>query len=227
MSKQNGQGVHIEDEEGLVDRKTKNHILDLRKQIDNDERELFVEKATDPNVRLDPRQATQYWAVSVKQYLRGIKRLWHEDDETGEGSALDNVEYYWQEKQIGESFTLIPPDKDGYEFSIIAHPDTDADMVRRMLDLPKEESVPQPHAVKIRGLDDILNREKISHTWTVYVDKRGAPPNWERKTLVNEQPLPKELLEDAVEVADNFLQQAGIGFEIAADDYTADDGPGL
>lgn len=230
MSKQNGQrqsgdDVHIEDEEGLVDRKTKNHILDLRKQIDVDERELFVEKATNPDIQLNPRQATQFWAVSIKQYLRGIKRLWHQDDDANNG--ISQVDYYWQEKQIGDGYTLVPPDKDGYEFSIIAYPEVNPQGVRRQLNLPRDATVPEPVEVELHGLDDILNREMISHRWHVYVDKRGAPPTWSEVTLVNEQPLPKDLLEDAIEVADDFLQQAGIGFDIAADDYTAESGAGL
>lgn len=222
---QAGEDVHIEDDEGLVDRKTKNHILELRKQIDADERELFVEKASNPEHKLNRQYATQCWSVTVKQYLRGIKRLWHQEDDANNG--LSNVDYYWREKLIGDGYTLIPPDKDGYAFSHIAQPTVAAETLRQTLDLPKSEPVPEPRTVEIRGLDDILNRESIKETWVVHVDKRGAPPNWEKKVLVNEQPLPKDLLEDAVEVADDFLQQAGVGFDITADDYTADSGPGL
>jgi hypothetical protein len=80
MSSENGYssadvGIEVSDEEGLVDKKTKEHILNLRVQIDEDERELFVNKATDPDQALSYVQATQYWSVSVRQYLRGIKRL--------------------------------------------------------------------------------------------------------------------------------------------------------
>jgi len=39
-------------------------------------------------------------------------------------------------------------------------------------------------------------------------------------------PLPKHVLENAVEVADNFLQQAGLGFEIGVPDYRSTE-PGL
>jgi len=52
MSSVTGNDVTIEDEEGVVDRKTKDHILNLRVQVDEDERALYVERASDPDANL-------------------------------------------------------------------------------------------------------------------------------------------------------------------------------
>jgi len=219
---QSGAGVELQDDEGIVDRKTKEHILNLRVMVDDDERELFVHKATDPEVGLSRERAIQHWSISVKQYLRGIKRLWHTDGK----SDVKNVEFYWQEKEIS-SFTLVPPDKNGYQFSLSAREEIDDEQLRMMLDLPRGVEPPRPHTVTFEGLNDVLKTDTIEHTWFVYTEKSGAKPNWEQLTLQHRSPLPKELLEEAVEVADDFLQQAGLGFDITAQPYKADGEPGV
>lgn len=206
-------GIQISDDEGLVDKRTKQHILSLRREVDNDERELFVNKFTDPEADISYAEAVQHWSVSVKQYLRAIKRLWNDG---GDQHHIKNVEHYWNSVKIYEQ-TLTPPDKGGYRFSLIGQPGISSEDVRRMLGLPSDVTVPQPQTVTITGLQEVLERQRIGHTWTVYIDKSGPPPAWEQLVLQQEQPLPKELLERAVEVAQDFLQQAGIGFKIGDD----------
>lgn len=206
-------GIAVNDEDGLVDKRTKQHILNLRVSVDNDERELFVNWPKENPRSYNERKAVEQWSISVKQYLRGIKRLWH--DEAG-SNDVRNVDYYWREKQI-DSYELVPPDKDGYQFSLISIPNMDAGDVRTELGLPRGVDVPQPKTVTIQGLQDVLDRKRIGHSWSVYVEKTGAKPNWEQKILTREVPLPKDLLSQAVEVADDFLQQAGIGFKIGDD----------
>jgi len=206
-------GIEINDDEGVVDKKTKEHILNLRVEVDNDERELFVNWPREEPRGFSQMQAVQQWSISVKQYLRGIKRLWH--DETGKND-VKNVDYYWREKTIAE-YTLPPPDKDGYQFSLIAQPGIDEQTLRSELGLPRGVEIPKPETIEIKGLEDVLKRDSIGHSWTVYTEKRGARPNWEQVVLHQEIPLPKSVLEEAVEVADDFLQQAGIGFKIGND----------
>lgn len=206
-------GIGVNDEEGLVDKRTKQHILNLRVSVDNDERELFVNWPKENPRSFSEMQAVQQWSISVKQYLRGIKRLWHQENPSNE---VRNVEYYWREKEIA-TYELVPPDKDGYRFSLIGVPNMTAQDVRTELALPRDADVPEPQTVTIKGLQDVLDRQSIGHTWSLYVEKNGARPNWEQMILTREMPLPKELLSQAVEVADDFLQQAGIGFKIGDD----------
>lgn len=206
-------GIQINDDEGLVDKRTKEHILNLRQQIDNDERELFVNWPKEDRRSFNQVQAVQQWAVPVKQYLRAIKRLWHTD---GSENNVRNVEFYWRQKTIAE-YELTPPDKDGYQFSLIGAPDMTPDDLRNRIGLPRGVDVPQQVTITVNGLQEILDRDRIGHTWTVYVEKSGARPNWNQKVLTKEMPLPKDLLTNAVEVADDFLQQAGVGFKIGND----------
>lgn len=202
----------INDEEGLVDRKTKGHILDLRRQIDEDERRLFIELEANPQSGINHIEATQYWAVTVKQYLRSIKRLWGstKDDED---HNVKGVREYWEEKKIG-TVELPPPDKNGYQFSLCANEELGDEQLRRNLDLPRGTEIPRPVERDFFGLSSILEGDTVEHTWRVWVQKEGARPNWEDEILYQARPLPKGLLEKSVEEADNFLQQAGIGFDI-------------
>jgi len=208
-------GWEVSNDEGIVDRKTKQDIQNLRTQINVDERELFVNKTSDPESPVTYHMALEYWAVSVRQYIRGIKRLWGDSDH-GDKSRVKNVDYYWREKEIG-SVTLTPPDRDGYDFSMIAHPEMTETDVRRRLDLPHGEDIPQPVEKTFNGLESILHERGVEYSWYLYTEKSGAPPNWEEMTLHVEGPIPKHILEQAIEVADAFLQQAGIGFKIGDD----------
>ncbi|MFB6198900.1 MAG: hypothetical protein ABEI52_11650 [Halobacteriaceae archaeon] len=213
--------LKVEDEEGLVDTETKKQILNLRAQIDDDERELYVEKITQGMI--DRHQANHFWSVSIRQYLRGIKRLWN--DEAQGTSKIRNVERFWSEKEIG-SYTLYPPDKDGYEFSIVAQ-GLQPQEIRRQLELPRQAEIPEPHEIEFKGLDSILTTQIIYKRWDVLVSAEGPPSEHEYVTLEQEIPIPKPILERAIETADNFLQQAGIGFETSAPDYMGGDEPGL
>ena len=214
--------VHVEDEEGVVDRKTKEHILNLRTQVDEDERTLYVERASDPQYNLTVAEANQYWGISVRQYLRGIKRLWGTDPNV---DGVRNVSKFWQEKKIGEE-TLVPPDKDGYQFSLVVNGEIEEQELKQRLGLPKKCELPEPYTVTFHGLNSILSQNRIENTWVVKTDMTGPPPEHESVVLHRVHPLPKHLLENAVEAADNFLQQAGLGFEIGVPDYRSTE-PGL
>lgn len=226
MSSENGtqSDIHISDEDGVVDRKTKEHILGLRRQIDMDERELFIQDLKDPNINLSYGEATQFWSITIKQYIRSIKRIY--DSDNPDISDVPRVGFFFEEKKIGE-ITLMPPDKDGIPFGRLAQSQGNPQIIKQRFGLPKDEDLPQPVTKEWYGLNSILNRDVVEHRWTVYTSKTGAPPNWEQLTLETRQPVPKGILEQAVETADNFLQQAGIGFEIEAEPYMAEGEPGL
>ncbi len=222
MSSVTSNDVTIEDEEGVVDRKTKEHILNLRVQVDEDERALYVERASDPNTNLSVAEANQYWGISVRQYLRGIKRLW------SSGSEIDgvrNVAEYWEERKIAEE-RLVPPDKAGYRFSLLETDQYGEQELKQRLGLPRKCELPKPVIKEFYGLNDVLSRNRIEHRWVVKTKMEGPPPQHESIVLQRVLPLPKHVLENAVEMADNFLQQAGLGFEIGVPDYRSTE-PGL
>lgn len=219
----NGTQQRVKDDEGDVDRQTKQQILSLRKQVDDDERALYIEHMSNPESNLTIPEANQYWAISVRQYLRGIKRLWTDVDNT----PIRNVEKYWEELNIG-SERLVPPDKDGYQFSLLdQHKQYDDTTLRRRLDLPRTADLPRPIVKRFQGLKSVLKTNRIEHTWVVKTDATGPPPEHDYVQLEVVRPVPKHILENAVEAADSFLQQAGLGFEVAVPDYYGGDEPGL
>lgn len=223
MSLDTSDEITVEDEEGVVDRKVKEQVLDLRSQIDEDERAIYVEMLSDPARSFTISDANRFWGVSVRQYLRGIKRLWGNTDATRVRSVGD----YWQEMHLGTE-TLNPPDKGGYQFSLAAHLDTHPpDELKRAIGLPKRAELPKPEVVEFHGLDSILSQNRIEHTWVVKTDVSGPPPEHESVHLQVAEPIPKHILENAVEAADNFLQQAGLGFDVGVPDYHGGDTPGL
>jgi len=220
MSMDNGSspGAKIQDEEGVVDTKVKEHLLSLRRQLDQDERTLFVERAVEG---LSHARAEQFWGIAVRQYLRSIKRLWSDDEAK---TPLQNIDEYWQDIELGE-VTVTPPDAEGYQFSLVAR-GYDPRTLRRKLGLPPTAELPEPKTVSFRGLSSVLRRRVVSAEWLVTVDDSGPPPEHEQVALDVTRPVPKHILENTVEAADNFLQQAGIGFEVSGEDIYSSE-PGL
>lgn len=215
--------VTIEDEEGVVDREVKKHVLSLRRQLDEDERTIYVEMVSNPAYDLTVDAANEYWGISVRQYLRGIKRLWSNDEKTD----VRNVKEYWTKKKLGAE-TLIPPDQGGYQFSLVAHADRYSEMqLKRAIGLPRKADLPMPQVVEFHGLNSILSQNRIDHTWVVQTNMSGPPPEHQSMTIHVETPIPKHILENAVEAADTFLQQAGLGFEVGVPDYWGEGGPGI
>lgn len=216
-------GVRVEDEEGGVDKQTKQQVLNLRKQVDEDERKLYVDMAADPQTQLTPHECNKYWGVSIRQYLRSIKRLWGESDSTN----VSGVEKFWKQIEIG-AVTLVPPDEPGRPFSRVQQHEHLSEMqLRRLLSLPPSAEIPEPKTTEFYGLQSVLQTTSVSQTWTVTIDDQGPPPEHEIITLQSAFPVPKHILENSVEAADEFLQQAGIGFEIGVPDYMGGSEPGI
>ena len=215
--------THVEDEGDVVDRQIKSHVLGLRKQIDEDERNIYVEMASDPTYDLSVDRANEFWGVSVRQYLRAIKRLWTTED----SSNVRNVDHYWRELLIGRE-DITPPDTHTHQFSLVQYTEEYSEQeLRRAIGLPRDAEVPKPKRVEFFGLNSILNHTKVAETWTVQTDTTGPPPEHSSVTLQTEMAIPKHILENAVEAADAFLQQAGLGFKTAVPAYWGEGGPGL
>jgi len=213
--------IQVPDDEGSVDEKVKTEILNLRKQVNEDERQLYINLMTDPETNLSTPQANYYWGISVRQYLRSVKRLWDDEEvEESQDTALNNVKKYWQELVIGEE-TLYPPDTDGYQFSLMRHAERyDDKTLKREIGIPANADLPQPYTETFQGLSSVLNANRISRTWIVKTKVRGPPSEHETVTPQAVKPVPKHVLENAIEAADNFLQSVGIGLDISDEHQT-------
>jgi hypothetical protein len=220
MSESDANGrVKVTDEEHSVDKQLKNSVLKLRQTIDEDERKLYVDRLRDPEIPYSRMEANQDWGVSVRQYLRAIKRLWDEDEN------MAGVTEYWRRKELG-SVTLVPPDTNNYQFSAVTQ-EASRPQLRRFIGLPRGVDIPEPFEYTFSGLGDILNTRIVQHSWTVTVDNSGPPPSHERVTVQDAQVVSKPILENAVEAADAFLQQGGLGFEVSLPDYYGGEEAGI
>lgn len=217
MSSKNGHGgngrVQVTDEENGVDQQLKQQVLKLRETVDEDERALYVDRVRDREQHYTRTNANQDWALSIRQYLRSIKRLW---DNEGD---IAGVQEYWQELPIG-TVELAPPDAEGYQFSLVASRDAVSQSeMRRAIGLPRGADIPTVYREQFNGLSSVLNTRVVEHTWSITVDASGPPPSHRRVTVQAARPVPKHILENALEAADAFLQQAGLGFETSLPDY--------
>lgn len=212
------------DEENTVDRKIKNQILGLRETVDQDERRLYVDRMQE-EPHYSRQHANRDWAISVRQYLRGIKRLWADTDDV----PIKNVDYYWQEILLHDSAeTMWPPNHNDFKFELMQFAgEYDERKLRDAIGLGKRGDFPEPYRVEFRGLQSVLARDRIEHTWVITTHKEGPPPNHNIERPSISMPVPKHILENAVEAADNFLQQAGLGFNISIPDYTGGEEPGI
>jgi len=212
--------VQVTDDEDGVDQQLKQQVMSLRQTVDEDERKLYVDRLRDPEIPYSQAEANQDWALSVRQYLRAIKRLWDDEEQ------ISGVPEYWKEMRLG-SVTLVPPDTDGYQFSAVVNQQMSTAQLRRHIGLPRGVELPEPEVYTFNGLKDILNTRVVSHSWTVTVDNSGPPPSHEHVTVQDGAVVPKPALENAVEAADAFLQQAGLGFETSLPDYYGGEEPGI
>jgi len=206
MAEQNGDPQEVIDEDGDVDKALKRRIIQARERVDETELALYRDAALQPDVNLSEFQKIQIYATTVKQFLRRIEPLMRVE-------GVPNNEQYYKEAEIGQ-ITLIPPDTDGYRFSMAAQSDRDDKTLRHMLDLPRGAEIPEPLVIPFVGLQSIIEREPVlQNRWEVCTEKSGARPNWEYVYPHAQQPVPKDIYEDAVRTADMFLQQAGIGLD--------------
>jgi hypothetical protein len=201
----------VPDEEGTVDAKIKTQIIQSRNRVNRAEQELFVEAEVDPSINIPRNDRVVIWGTIVKQYLREIEPILRSDE-------VQNATEYYKHKEIGE-VNLIPPDTDGYQFSMVAYTDKSDKQLRRMLGLPKGVDVPQVERIPLNGLKSIIEAPDVfQHRWTVTVDNSGAPPNHKEVYPHAQEIIGKQTLIDAVRHANQFLQDAGIGLDLEEED---------
>jgi len=218
--------VQIQDEEEYVDKRVKQRILDARQQVDDMEKALFDEELLSPDVNIGHSRKVLAWGNTVRRFLRNIEVILLRIDLSAAGGERgDPSERYLHDVDLG-AVTLVPPDKRGFQFSKVAHPDvSDADL-KRMLDLPSSADIPKPTDVPFEGLQSIVSSDSLlAESWHVSLG-RGNPAERQTIELHAERPVPKSIYEDAIRAADRFLHDANIGINIKAQDHYSEE-PGL
>jgi hypothetical protein len=214
----------VADEDNRIDRKIKDRIVESRNRIDEAEKEFFVNQLgqTDPQ-NLTPQDKQRYeqtkrhfadrWGVLVRQYIRSVKPLLT-------SSEIPKSEEYWLKLPVYTA-NVAPPKERDYDWSRFATTDSPMETARRM-GLPPSFDPPESKPVEIIGLKELMDRDKISLSWHIDPTPEKLPPAKDDRYLDIDRPLPKEAYENAIELTDDFLDQAGIGLGI--EESEPDDG---
>lgn len=214
----------IADPDDVVDRKIKDRIVKARNRIDEAEKEFFVNQLGKTNPRsLNSRQRTEYeltkrhyadrWGILVRQYIRSVKTLLTNDE-------ISHSREYWKNRIVYKS-KIAPPDQDDYEWSRFVLEDDPMQTAERM-GLPLSFDPPEAKLVEIVGLKELMDKEKISLSWHIKPRPDKMPPKEDDRYVDIDRPLPKKAYENAIELTDDFLDQAGIGLGVKEDE--PDDG---
>lgn len=211
-------GQKVLDEEGTVDQKVKQRILQARQRVDDREDYLYIEAPVEDGKSISDLQQVIYWGVAVKQYLRAIEPLLRSDD-------VSKANEYYKEKSLG-SVKLTPKDTDRYPFSKVVSGEIDPMQFKIQHGLERGVSLPYPVTKFFVGLEDIIEAgQTVSKTWQV---KTGAFSDPQANGVVvtkDERPIPKPIYESAVREADAFLQQAELGVNVGAPEVNSHPDP--
>jgi len=211
--------IHIDDEEEYVDKRIKERILKSREQVDETEQALFDEELLMPDVQIPDPQKVVAWGNTVRRFLRNIETVMMQEE-------IDDAHRYHEEIELG-TVQIVPPDTNGYEFSLIAQEGIDDKVLKRRFNLPSGAKLPKPKTIAFTGLKSVLEHDPIlTASWAVTIDDSGPPPMHDTITVNKQQPVPKSVYEDAIRASDRFLQQAGIGLNLKAQPHRSKE-PGL
>jgi hypothetical protein len=210
--------LEVTDDEGEIDRKIKQRIIDARRRIDDAEMRLFIDTLGGQTLRnnAEYRQArhalADRWGILVRQYIRAVRPLLTSPE-------VPKADHYWREVPIYERM-VAPPDGDTYEWSRFATEDASNVEIARTMELPPSvaKDIPTPKPVRITGLRDVLENYELEFQWSITTNPDEIPPRQDTRHLERRITLPKSAYEVAVENTDEFLQQAGVGLALSQQD---------
>lgn len=197
--------MQVQDTDNVLDRQLKKRLINLRNQVDERWDDIFVKSViAGENPNTSP-ELLQAWGAAAKQYLTAIEPLLVDED-------ITDSQHYYREIPIGE-VELVPPDTDDIPFSEIAQTEGNELHFRLRYDLPDRMELPESETVTFTGLREVIERPALlTHTWNL----QAGPEHGGVLRLTARQVVPKEVYRNAVRHADQFLQNAGVGFEISA-----------
>jgi len=212
-------GMQVIDD-GTVDTKFKNRIVNARKRVDDREDDIFVRAPLSGTVG-GRQELVQLWGTTVRQYLKTIEPILR----SGEIARSD---YYYNNIEIANE-VVYPPDgetpvstrngSETWDIEWSKYYRDDFDPFRAMggnLKAGPGFEPPEPRKITLHGLKDVIETEQIHVEWSVPLNS-GEPFGDVAKPSVT-YPVKKQWLEVAIRAADQFLQEeANIGLEIGAD----------
>ena len=195
------QNKRVRDEEGNVDEKVKNRILTARKNIDDTEMLLYVQAPVEG--RADAESQIEGYGMVVRQYIRSILPLLKSEE-------VIESDYYKDEVELANF--EVPPPPGSENWPLLARDHVSVQAVSDTL--PPTFDPPEPKPFTLYGLQSILETERVEMEWVVELTRRPTPDGSGVEHLVVDEPLPKFVYDSAVEYADEFLQNIGIGVDI-------------
>jgi hypothetical protein len=204
MTEKDGERVQ---DDGSVDQRIKDRILDSRERVEEMEPQIYVEGALSPSTNLSEAELDHIYATLVRQYLRNIEPVLKSD-------SVEQAQFYYREKEIVTE-TIRPPESDGVDWAAFAMADDPVPLMRELGFSPDFEP-PEPKTVEYRGLLDVIEKEQVTLSWTIVERPGAAPPNQSVTRLTRTWRPNQKVLNRAVRIADEFLQNAGIGLEIGS-----------
>lgn len=200
--------LELDDDGNFVDRRKKQDLLEMRQTVREWQQELFTQVRFG---KMDYETATTIWGDRVREYLVTIEPLLL----TGEGPTFTDPENFEFELDGAEDVYLnaelgiveVPPPE---EYHTLKQQAKQSETIK----LPSNETL-EPQEQPIVGLKNVIELDTVQASWQVDVyDARRAPSQrLQTRTVQNEVPLNRVTLQNAVRVADEWLQNQGIGIE--------------
>lgn len=208
MASTHNTGLEIQDEGNYTDRRKKKDLLDMRETVTEWQRELFTQVRFG---ELDLNTAVTIWGERVREYLERVEPILL----TGDGPTftqdeefdykLDGAREVYTSVELG--VVEVPPPE---EYGQLARQAQESEHIKIL-----EDSHPQPKERVIKGIKEVIERETVAAEWEVSVYDGRLPPSdrVREQAIQNEVPLNRVTLRNAVRVADEWLQNHGIGIE--------------
>jgi len=201
----------VKDTDDLVAREKKKMIIESRKMVNQVEAELFLAGPGD-DIQVD--SLTTYNHI-IRQYLRNIEVLLANDDIKGATEAYKNA-------FLGR-VTITPPVDPNQETKPDHLQDDDptpqwAQYANSDIVLHRFSDPVEPQTFEVAGLREIIETQGRSATWDIIVDRKrskaydGSGP--EKMTVSDFEPWNIDILNNALRTADQFLDNANIGFSL-------------
>jgi hypothetical protein len=205
----------VEDQDNLVAREKKKMIIESRKQVNRVESEMIL-KGAGEEIKTD--SLSTYLHI-VRQFLRNIEVLLANSEIKGAESA-------YEKSHLG-SIRLIPPVEPATE-KAPDHLETDrpswANQVNSGVVLHRFSDPVEPVTFEITGLKQIIESDGRTASWDVVIDKtksRGhTSGEIESTTVTASKKWDFRILNNAIRVADQFLDNANAGFSLTEDEPT-------
>lgn len=214
----------VVDDEGTVDQKLKNEIIEARSRVERREDQIFVQGPLD-GVPYDIDGLTRIWSTTVSQYLRRIEPLLTSNEIDGargfytgdvieslpiiDGSFIANREVYPRD---GE--TRVVGDERHSAIDIEwsrFYMDDDHLSKLKMADekFGKDFSPPEPKHFRVSGIKDVIEHPEQTFEWAVPLGNSINPVHNMVAVPRRVVRMNKDELKAAVRLADYFLQHHG------------------